>query len=95
MLTFMMIISIVMHMVIDSNGPNDDGVYDTRGCHSLLKNKGIKANIPLRNNAALWEGGDPRNKAVETLKAGEWLIYNVTVLTTSQSVWTALLRGIH
>ncbi|WP_460883063.1 transposase, partial [Pseudaeromonas pectinilytica] len=39
--------------------------------HALLKNKGIKATIPPRKNAALWEEGHPRNEAVEALKAGE------------------------
>lgn len=48
-----------------------DGAYDTRECHALLKNKGIKATIPPRKNAALWEEGHPRNEAVEALKAGE------------------------
>ena len=32
---------------------------------------GIKATIPPRKNAALWEEGHPRNEAVEALKAGE------------------------
>ena len=52
-----------------------DGAYDTRECHALLKKKGIKATIPPRKNAALWEEGHPRNEAVEALKAGklaEW-----------------------
>ena len=48
-----------------------DGAYDTRECHALLKNKGIKATIPPRKNAALWEEGHARNEAVEALKAGE------------------------
>ena len=48
-----------------------DGAYDTRDCHALLKKKGIKATIPPRKNAALWEEGHPRNEAVEALKAGE------------------------
>ncbi len=48
-----------------------DGAYDTRECHALLKKKGIKATIPPRKNAALWEEGHPRNEAVEALKAGE------------------------
>ena len=43
----------------------------TRECHALLKNKGIKATIPPRKNAALWEEGHPRNEAVAALKAGE------------------------
>ena len=50
-----------------------DGAYDTRECHALLKKKGIKATIPPRKNAALWEDGHPRNEAVEALKAGEIL----------------------
>ncbi len=48
-----------------------DGAYDTRACDALLKNKGIKATIPPRKNAALWEDGHPRNEAVEALTAGE------------------------
>ena len=36
-----------------------DGAYDTNACHKLLKNKGIKAVIPPRSNAA-----------VDALKAG-------------------------
>ena len=48
-----------------------DGAYDTRDCHALLKKKGIKATIPPRKNAALWEDGHPRNEAVEALTAGE------------------------
>ena len=48
-----------------------DGVYDTRTCDALLKNKGIKATIPPHKNAALWEDGHPRNEAVEALTAGE------------------------
>ena len=43
----------------------------SRFINTLLKNKGIKATIPPRKNAALWEEGHPRNEAVEALKAGE------------------------
>ena len=48
-----------------------DGAYDTKACHALLKKKGIRATIPPRKNAALWEEGHPRNEAVKALKAGE------------------------
>lgn len=48
-----------------------DGAYDTKACHALLKKKGAKATIPPRKNAALWEGGHPRNEAVTALQAGE------------------------
>ena len=52
-----------------------DGAYDTKNCHETLKNKGCTPLIPPRKNAALWEGGHPRNEAVEALKNGtiaEW-----------------------
>ena len=47
-----------------------DGAYDTRDCHALLKRRGIKATIPPRKNAALWEEGHPRNEAVMAQTAG-------------------------
>ena len=47
-----------------------DGAYDTRDCHALLKKRGIKATIPPRKNAALWEDGHPRNEAVLAQTAG-------------------------
>ncbi len=53
-----------------------DGAYDTKGCYQLLRHKGCKATIPPRSNAGLWE---PRNEAVEALKAGQlkqWKIDN-------------------
>lgn len=45
-----------------------DGAYDTKECHALLKKKGAWATIPPRKNAALWEGGHPRNEAVQALR---------------------------
>ena len=47
-----------------------DGTYDTKGCHQVLRQKGIKPTIPPRSNAGLWEDGHPRNEAVQALKAG-------------------------
>lgn len=47
-----------------------DGAYDTKGCHQVLRQKGIKPTIPPRSNAGLWEDGHPRNEAVQALKAG-------------------------
>lgn len=47
-----------------------DGAYDTKACHKLLKNKGIKAVIPPRSNAGYWSKGHIRNEAVDALKAG-------------------------
>ena len=47
-----------------------DGAYDTRDSHALLKRRGIKATIPSRKNAALWEDGHPRNEAVLAQTAG-------------------------
>ncbi|AZQ11532.1 Transposase DDE domain protein [Shewanella khirikhana] len=47
-----------------------DGAYDTRACHKLLNNKGIKAVIPPRSNAGYWSKGHIRNEAVDALKAG-------------------------
>ena len=52
-----------------------DGAYDTKSCYGTLKNKGCTPLIPPRKNAALWEGGHPRNEAVEALENGtitEW-----------------------
>ncbi|MEZ8358354.1 IS5 family transposase [Vibrio splendidus] len=52
-----------------------DGAYDTKNCHETLKNKGCTPLIPPRKNAALWEDGHPRNKAVMALRDGtisEW-----------------------
>ena len=52
-----------------------DGAYDTKSCHETLKNKGCTPLIPPRKNAALWEDGHPRNKAVMALRDGtisEW-----------------------
>ncbi len=52
-----------------------DGAYDTKSCYETLKNKGCTQLIPPRKNAALWEGGHPRNEVVEVLKNGtiaEW-----------------------
>ncbi|RJG35767.1 IS5 family transposase, partial [Motilimonas pumila] len=48
-----------------------DGAYDTKACHDVLENKGIKPLIPPRANAAFWEEGHPRNEAVSALKADE------------------------
>lgn len=42
-----------------------DGTYDTKECYALLKKKGVRATIPPRKSAALWEEG------VEALKAGD------------------------
>ncbi|AZQ11544.1 IS5 family transposase [Shewanella khirikhana] len=47
-----------------------DGAYDTKACHKLLNNKGIKAVIPPRSNAGYWSQGHIRNEAVDALKAG-------------------------
>ncbi|PCS22277.1 Mobile element protein [Candidatus Enterovibrio escicola] len=33
-----------------------DGVYDTRACHHVLKNKGTTPSIPLRSNAGYLGG---------------------------------------
>ena len=52
-----------------------DGAYDTKNCYETLKNKGCTPLIPPRKNAALWEDGHPRNKAVMALRDGtisEW-----------------------
>lgn len=44
------------------------GAYDTKRCHEVLQNKGCKVLIPPRKNAGYWEGGHPRNEAVDALK---------------------------
>lgn len=52
-----------------------DGAYDIKICYETLKNKGCTPLIPPRRNAALWEDGHPRNKAVMVLRDGtisEW-----------------------
>ncbi len=56
-----------------------DGAYDTRGCYQVLKQKKIKALIPPRKNAVLWEDGHARNEAVQALKTetlAQWEIEN-------------------
>ena len=47
-----------------------DGAYDTKKCHSILKQKKIKPLIPPRQNASMWETGHPRNEVVKALKSG-------------------------
>jgi len=41
-----------------------DGAYDTRACYDTIARHGGEAVIPPRDNAAYWEKGHPRNKAV-------------------------------
>lgn len=41
-----------------------DGAYDTRDCYDAIARHGGRAVIPPRKNAAYWESGHPRNKAV-------------------------------
>ena len=52
------------------NQVSADGAYDTKEYHKLLHRKGEKPTIPARSNAGYWEGGHPRNEAVEALKSG-------------------------
>ncbi len=56
-----------------------DGAYDTRECNQVLKQKKIKALIPPRKSAVLWEDGHARNEAVQALKTetlAQWKIEN-------------------
>lgn len=56
-----------------------DGAYDTRECYQVLKQNKIKAVIPPRKNAVLWEDGHVRNEAVQALKTealAQWKIEN-------------------
>ena len=55
-----------------------DGAYDTKACHSVLRKKRISPSIPPIRNAVYWEGGHPRNKSVEALKAGQLAAWKVS-----------------
>ena len=52
-----------------------DGAYDTRDCHALLKRRGIKATIPPRKNAVLWDDGHAWNNAVLAQNAGNLSVW--------------------
>jgi hypothetical protein len=42
-----------------------DGAYDTRECHRAISERGAKATIPPRKNAALWGNAHPRDAILE------------------------------
>ncbi len=50
-----------LRRIIEISG---DGAYDTRDCHDAIRFKRAVPLVPLREGAAFWENGHPRNLAV-------------------------------
>lgn len=78
-----------------------DGAYDTRECYQVLKQKKIKALIPPRKNAVLWEDGHERNEVVQALKTetlAQWKIetgyHKRSLSETAMFRYKALTSGI-
>lgn len=77
-----------------------DGGYDTRACHRVLLDQGIKATIAPRSNAVFWEDGHPRNEAVSAMKAGALALWKHnngyhkrSLAETAMSRYKRLLSG--